>query len=133
MSYPIRASLAALGSQLFLNYLYFTSNSSNYVNMVPKFILIVYDIEDPHVIFFFAAIDQLGHGKWSCQRSATPTPLEERGAPFLGAARAGGRGRRARRWRGGVMDDEDATLARKQKFQPHKKGSTASYRSRDYH
>jgi hypothetical protein len=30
------------------------------------------------------------------------------------------------------MDYEDATLARKQKFRPHKPGSTVSYRSRDY-
>jgi len=28
--------------------------------MTPKFILIVYDMEDPHVIFFLVAIDQLG-------------------------------------------------------------------------
>ena len=32
-----------------------------------------------------------------------------------------------------LMDYEDITLDRKQKFQPHKQGSTASYRSRDYH
>jgi hypothetical protein len=32
-----------------------------------------------------------------------------------------------------VKDYEDATLARKQNFRPHKTGSTASYRSWDYH
>jgi len=34
--------------------------------MAPKFILTVYDIEDPHVIFFLVAIDQLEHGRWGC-------------------------------------------------------------------
>jgi len=36
-------------------------------------------------------------------------------------------------WSETLKDYEDAMLVRKQKFRPHKTGSTLSYRSRDYH
>ncbi|KAG0542201.1 hypothetical protein BDA96_02G082900 [Sorghum bicolor] len=64
--------------------------------MVPGFA--VYDIEDPHDIFFLVAIDKLNHGKWSCHRGAVRTDGRGRREPLptvhasRGAeGRAGGR------------------------------------------